>query len=569
MKLPFLSVVAVILLGAATATSTSDSSTSTQTRIAVPAGTIVGSVLDGVEYYRGIPFAQSPTGSLRLKPPVRLEPFADDTIQATGVGPACPQSAASSSPPLLLEASSEPGVAAILSLGSSIQNETEDCLTISVMRPQGTAPDAKLPVMFWIYGGAFAKGSTQPYNASVLIPRAVAQDKPFIFVAVNYRLGGFGFLAGREVLADGSANLGLLDQRMGLEWVADNIAAFGGDPAAVTVSGESAGAISTFHQLALYNGNNSYNGNPLFRAAIMNSGSVLTSEPVDGDRAQAVFDTVVEAAGCSSPANVTADPLACLRDVDYATYLNVTNSVSNGLSSSSIALSYPPRPDGSILTASTDVLAKRGKYAAVPLIIGDNENEGTLFSLSQSNITTKAALVTYLREIIFHHATQEQVTALVDTYPHDYHNGSVATYPEFQRLAAILGDINFTLMRRVFLQTVPASVPAWSWIATWNRGTPILGTFHTTDVPRLFYDDDATSLAMQDRYIAFVNSLDPNDGAALAPVGYQTYWPTWRDTNSTKGQLLEFGVNSTGLVDDCFREASFEYIESHLDVLRY
>lgn len=568
MKLPFLSAVAV-LLGAATVTSISSSSTSTQTTIAVPAGTIVGSVFDGVEYYRGIPFAQPPTGSLRLKPPVRLEPFAHDMIQATGVGPACPQLTATSSPPLLLEALSEPGVAAALSLGSPLGNETEDCLTISVMRPQGTASDAKLPVLFWIYGGAFEKGSAQPYNASILIPRAVVQDKPFIFVTVNYRLGGFGFLAGREVLADGSANLGLLDQRMGLEWVADNIAAFGGDPAAVTISGQSAGAISTFDQLALYDGDNSYKGNPLFRAAIMNSGSILLLEPVDGDRAQAVFDTVVEAAGCSSPANVTADRLACLRDVDYATYLNATNSVPTDLSYSSVALSYAPRPDGNMLTASTDVLAKRGKYAAVPLIIGDMENEGTLFSVFQANITTKAALVAYLRDTVFHHATQEQVTALVDTYPHEYRNGSAAPYPEFQRLAAILGDIEFTLMRRLFLQTLPPAVPAWSFIATWDRGTPILGTFHTSDLPQLFHSVDATALAVQDRYIAFVNSLDPNDGLALAPVGYETYWPTWRDTGTTKRPLIEFGANSTSIVADDFREASFEYIESHVDVLRF
>ena len=276
-------------------------------------------------------------------------------------------------PPLFLAALEEPGVADALLLGSATGNETEDCLTISVMRPKGTAPDANLPVLFWIYGGGFTIGSSQPYNASVLIPHAMALGKPFIFVAVNYRVGGFGFLGGREVLADGSANLGLLDQRMGLEWVADNIAAFGGDPHAVTISGESAGSISVFNQLALYGGDNSYKGHPLFRAAIMDSGSILSLDPVDGIQAQAIFDTVAEAAGCLSASS--SDKLECLRSADYETYYNATNSVPNFLSYEAPKFSYLPRPDGKTLPASPNFLAKSGRYAAVPVIIGDMEDE--------------------------------------------------------------------------------------------------------------------------------------------------------------------------------------------------
>lgn len=74
------------------------------------------------------------------------------------------------------------------------------------------------------------------YDGTSIVADSVAQGKPVIFVAVNYRVGGFGFLPGKEILADGSANLGLLDQRLGLQWVADNIAAFGGDPDKVGVS---------------------------------------------------------------------------------------------------------------------------------------------------------------------------------------------------------------------------------------------------------------------------------------------------------------------------------------------
>lgn len=93
-------------------------------------------------------------------------------------------------------------------------------------------------------GSGFEVGSTQMYDGTPIVSESIALGHPIIYVAVNYRVGGFGFLAGKELQSDGSTNLGLRDQRMGLKWVAENIAAFGGDPDKVTIWGESAGAIS-------------------------------------------------------------------------------------------------------------------------------------------------------------------------------------------------------------------------------------------------------------------------------------------------------------------------------------
>ncbi|KAK2022882.1 alpha/beta-hydrolase [Colletotrichum zoysiae] len=545
----------------------SDSGTASQPTVEIPAGTVVGSVADGVEYFRGIPYAQPPIGPLRLKPPAPLEMFG--TVDATGIGPSCPQMIFQENPPLLGEVAANPVVYRALFLGAALGNEGEDCLTISVMRPEGTAPDARLPVLFWIHGGGFEIGSSQPYNGSVLVPRGVAQDKPFILVSVNYRLGGFGFLGGKELLAEGSTNLGLLDQRMALEFVARNIAGFGGDPDAVTIWGESAGAFSVFDHLALYEGDNTYNGRPLFRAGIMNSGSMLPADPVDGPKAQAVFDTVVEAANCS--AHPTLDKVACLREADYATFFNATNKVPIFLGYSSVAFSYMPRPDGKTLTASGEALTKAGKIARVPIIVGNMEDEGTVFSIFQANITTEDALVSYLDDIIFPGATRQEIAALVKTYP--YNNGTAGSpfgtgtlnqaYPQFKRLAAILGDVAFILMRRAFLDILPGSMPAWSFQAAFERGTPILGSFHTSDLPRVFYGSDDASRAMQDRYIAFATSLDPNSGVSES-AGYRTYWPKWQESQ----KLLEFGPNSTRLVVDDFRATSFEYIQANLEKLR-
>ncbi|KAI1822744.1 Alpha/Beta hydrolase protein [Xylaria intraflava] len=547
------------------ATPVSTSNVTATTTVILPAGSVIGSVSDGVEYYRGIPYAQPPTGPLRLKPPVRLESFG--SVQATGVGPACPQSTAVTITPLLLDVIALSGIDESQALGMASGQETEDCLTISVMRPQGTAADAKLPVLFWIFGGGFDMGSPQSFNGSVLIPQSVAQGKPIILVAVNYRLGAFGFLGGSEVLADGAANLGLLDQRMGLEWVADNIEAFGGDPDAVTIWGESAGSICVFNQLALFDGNNTYNGRPLYRGAIMDSGSVIPSEPVDGVKAQEIFDTVAEAAGCASAAD--SAKLECLRSADFDTFLNASNSVPTFLSYNSLALSYSPRPDGQILTDSPDVLARESKYTAVPIIIGNQENEGTIFSLFQSNITTEAALVSYLNEVLFRNATRDEIADLVATYPENPTSpagigASNVTYPEFKRLAAILGDWQFIFMSRLLLETFPATVPAWSYEATYARGTPILGTYHTTDLPHLYAETDPVSRSIQDLYISFVHSLDPNNYAASTDNKYLTSWPTWQE----KKQLLEFGAQSARLIDGDARAASFEYVRAHLETLR-
>ncbi|KAI1388645.1 sterol esterase [Hypoxylon trugodes] len=524
--------------------------------VVLPQGTIVGSVSNGVENYGGIPFAQAPVGSLRLKPPQKLNTSLS-TFDATGLGPSCPQMFFSTDGDLL---TSVLGDLIDLPLFQVATGQTEDCLTMRVQRPAGTAADAKLPVLFWIFGGGFELGSPSMYDASSLVSNGVDQDKPFVFVSVNYRVAGFGFLGGKEILADGAANLGLLDQRMGLEWVQDNIEAFGGDPEKVTIWGESAGAISVFDQMALYDGDNSYNGKKLFRAAIMNSGSVVPADPVDSARPQGIYDAVVKEAGCDGD----SDTLACLRNADYDTFLNAVNSVPGLLSYTSVSLSYLPRPDGKVLTDSPDVLALNGRYAAVPMIIGDQEDEGTLFSLFQSNITNTDELVNYIWKIFFPAIDRQYVEGLVDTYDPSVEAGSPFNtgalnnpYPEFKRLAAILGDMVFTLTRRVFLDSassVNPDVPSWSYLASYDRGTPILGTFHGSDLLQVFYGilPNYASNAIQSYYISFLYTTDPNDGTS----SNYPQWPQWKENN----ELMQFWSDKSNLLADDFRNTSQAYI---------
>ncbi|KUJ17951.1 cholinesterase [Mollisia scopiformis] len=517
--------------------------------------TIVGSSLLGIDSFKGIPYAQPPVGSLRLKPP---QPITSNlgTIQATGTPRACPQFLTSTN----TSAIPNDVITEVLDTGflQALTDTGEDCLTVNLQRPSSASAGSKLPVVFWMFGGAFEFGSTQTYDASELITTSVTQGKDIIYVSVNYRLGGFGFLPGAEILKDGSANLGHLDQRLGLKWVADNIAKFGGDPSKVTIWGESAGSISVFNQMSLYNGNNTYKGQPLFRAAVMDSGSVVPADPVDYPKGQSIYDTVVAHAGCGA----ASDTLACLRTVDYETYLQATTSVPCFTDYQSVALSYLPRPDGVALTQSAEILAQNGQYAKVPFIIGDQEDEGTLFSLVQSNISTTEQLVDYLKTIYFADATIEQVQDLVATYPDDPSAGSPFNtgllnniYPQYKRIAAILGDLTFTLTRRVFLNiasSVNPSIPTWSYLASYGYGTPILGTFHASDILTTYgITPDFASATIQSFYLSFFNTMDPNDGTVGLPT-----WPKWSQGN----QLMNFQAVSNTLLADTFRNDSYAFI---------
>lgn len=198
------------LLGKPLAVASSEPQESAPT-VRIRNGTVVGSRLNGVDSFLGIPFAKPPIDQLRLRPPEPLD-HAFDTLVATGTPTACPQMATGA-----------PAASSSSSIATPPPPQGEDCLTLNIQRPANVTRHKKLPVLFWIFGGGFEVGSTQTYDATLLIQKSVALHQDIIYVAVNYRLNGFGFLAGRELQQAGSTNLGLRDQRLALEWVAENI----------------------------------------------------------------------------------------------------------------------------------------------------------------------------------------------------------------------------------------------------------------------------------------------------------------------------------------------------------
>lgn len=531
----------------------------------LPDATIVGVDLGAVEQFEGIPFGQPPVGQLRLNAPRPLNPDQSlGTINAVALGPTCPQNLldtnfADGLPQAAL------GVLLNTPLFQQVGNIDEDCLYLNIYRPAGIDASAKLPVLYWMHGGGFTMGFGFPSEGVPFVADSIAKGKPIIFVAVEYRVGGFGFLGGREVMEAGVGNLGLLDQRLGMQWVADNIEAFGGDPDKVTIWGESAGSISVFDHLVLYDGDNTYKGKPLFRAGIMNSGSLVPADPVDCEKAQIVYDHIVEKAECSG----ASDTLQCLRDADYQTLLWATTDVPTFLSYSSIALQYMPRPDGVVMTQSPEFLIEQGKFAKVPIIIGDEEDEGTLWSLVQSNLTTTDQVADYLQTWFFHHSTFEQMQEYVGTYQTITEDGSPFRtgllnnwYPQFKRLAAILGDLAFTLSRRYFLDSRHAAapeLPAWSYMSSYFYGVPILGSVHGGDIFHIVFSVpyDYATHTMHEYYLSFITDLDPNSNND-APE-----WPQYHESE----QLLNLYATYQQFITDDFRADSYEWISSHVPEL--
>ena len=300
-----------------------------------------------VQTFLGLPYAAPPVGSLRWKPPQPLSAWTS-AIDASRPGNVCPQ--------VVQAQFAVPGQTAGQVLGN------EDCLNLNVYAPQAASADSKLPVMVWIHGGAYTLGSGSDYDASTF-----AQKHGVVVVTLNYRLGALGFLALPALTSEGggaSGNYGLLDQQAALKWVQANIAAFGGNPAAVTIAGESAGGMSVCAHLA------SPGSAGLFGKAIIQSG-LCTSPGNAVTQTEAATRNLkyVGKLGCAP------DDLECLRKVDVSLLLKTAvpglRTVSN--------LVWSPVYQTPLLPLTLQDAFAQGEFNKVPVMSGTNHDEGRLF----------------------------------------------------------------------------------------------------------------------------------------------------------------------------------------------
>lgn len=255
------------------------------------------------------------------------------------------------------------------------------------------------------------------------------------------------------------------------------------------------------------------------------------------------------------------------------------NSVPGILSFNSVALSYLPRPDGKHILSSAETFATSGKLPKVPFILGDQEDEGTLFALFQPNITNTQEVEDYLSTLYFNNASPQEIKNLVATYNPLPTEGSPfrtsilnEVRPQFKRLAAILGDAVFTLTRRAVFnisQTVQPDVPTWSYLASYDYGTPVLGTFHGSDLLQVFFGIKPNYAAAATRayYFNFAYNLDPNDSSGgTGPSKVKLInWPKWKDGN----KLMHMMADTADLVNDDFRQDSFNFLLNNVEKLRF
>ncbi|MEE9231583.1 MAG: carboxylesterase family protein [Acidobacteriota bacterium] len=463
--------------------------------------------------FKGIPYAAPPLGARRWKPPMPIQPR-QGVQTATQFAPACPQPAG---PEGNLEWYRE--IARAFGQDPAVIPPmvpmSEDCLYLNVWTAHWGG-EMKQPVMVWIHGGGnyLGWGHEPPYHGKSLARRGV------VMVSINYRLGEFGFLAHPHLTQESpnhsSGNYGLLDQIEALRWVQRNIAAFGGDPARVTIFGESAGAADVGYLMA------SPLAAGLFHRAISQSGGYLLDD----------FRTLgfEEARGVQLAMGLGIEDgegtLASLR----AKSTNEILAAAAQLPSKSST--YGPNIDGLILPDSPARIFAEGRQHAVPLMIGANANEWTLFgsppdNLAQYNERIRSAYGNLAAEAmgLYAAAAPEDIAANFDRWKTD------DTFLCGSKLMA----------RSMSLVRSDAYVYHFTRVLPGPGGNR-LGAFHGAEIPYVFDTPDAwlpweeadESLAeqMAAYWVQFATAGDPNREGL----------PHWPPCRGAAQRYLELGA---------------------------
>ncbi|KAF7976786.1 hypothetical protein HWV62_5628 [Athelia sp. TMB] len=480
----FLSAVVSVVSASPYPTRSARSTGSPTVKLDLATVTGISSDASATEQFLGIPFAQPPTGNLRYKLPVAIQPY-KTSFSANDYGPYC-----------LQVTDNFPGIPAY-----PAHSESEDCLSINVIRPAGYESE-KLPVVAWIFGGGFDSGGSDGYDGSAIVQKSVNIQSPVIYVSFNHRTNGmfifplfsseiivltialgFGFLASQELTDAGVANLGLHDPL----------------------------------QMLLNNGNNE----GLFRAAFSSSGSPL---PIGSyTHGQKYYDGAVAAVNCTG----SKDTLACLRTVPAAMLQAYFMALPDKASYQAIASPWLPRVDGKFLKEDPQQLVLKG--------------------------STDADFREFLSTVYYPNATSADIDLITGLYPSDPAVGSPfgsgdsnVVYPQYKRVAAFQGDVAFQAPRRFFLQHRAPLQNVWSYLYQRNRTSSVLGSYHTIDQFNMF-GSTSNGTELQDYLINFANNLNPNGHTV----------PEWPQYEATSRKLLTFvdgaAFNATTISQDTYR----------------
>jgi para-nitrobenzyl esterase len=465
-------------------------------------GTIAGEVSGTMAVFKGIPFAEAPVGKLRWAPPVP-EKAHQGVLDARVQGPACLQSQRAERPLVM----------------------SEDCLNLNVWTP--AIDDGKRPVMVWIHGGGLRAGSSA-------VAGEVFAERGQVLVAINYRLGPLGFFA-HEALDLPSANPAILDMVLALEWVRDNVSAFGGDPENVTIFGVSAGGMA----VNLLMVTDAAEG--LFHRAIAQSGYATWALP----RSLAATGPAARA--------MDGNPAASAEDLSRALVAKVAPDTSSAeelyaldgqaLVDALVGFQLPV-VDGTTLPAEPGQLFLQGRQHDVPYMTGGNSYEGTVMGGSGISLDDYAAFVA------------DELSDAEKLYAADF------AISRKMGLSRMFGDNRYLLSARV-LGTAMAKVSNSAWLYYVDFVPPSqkdqwLGTPHGVDAYMLFgghASDEAETrelvARMRSYWSNFASGGDPNGEGLLT-------WPAYR---AESDEWLVFGAEDTlrsGVLD-----AKLDLLEGH------
>lgn len=487
-----------------------------------PLGTLEGYVKDEVEYYLGVPYAQAPVGELRWRPPAPAQPWTG-AREATENASLCTQ---------------------FSPVGGSLTG-SEDCLYLNVWTPTNK-PEKAMPVMVWIHGGGFIVGQGSYFNDDGM---RLAQREDVVVVAINYRLGIFGFMAHEGLTAEdpanpSSGNYGIMDQTAALRWVRENISAFGGDPDNVTIFGQSAGGVSICAQLV------SPAAAGLFHRAVIQSGpcvspmSSLAAISKLGAQAQTQL-------GCGD----AASPVACMRAKDTETIAN-TLPPDPTLGFSEGYTFWWPINEPRVLPLQFMDAFTSGNFNRVPVINGTTRDEATLLIWLSHNFRFKPLRAEqYMERLEYLTGSPELAMRVARQYPLENYASP------YDALTESFSDGFFNCFARRQAQAISQHVPLWNYQFDFDEAPFFipwadLRAFHSAEIqyvmgkPMSFTrrnfkaEEQALADSMMGYWAEFARSGNPNGSGPST-------WPAYDKRDQTLLFDLQNSVASGVHKSDC------------------